>query len=49
MVLRWTAAGMLEAQKGFRRLNACQQLPLLREALARHRQSHHLDTLQEAA
>ena len=28
MALRWTAAGMLEAKKGFRRINACRQLPV---------------------
>jgi len=34
MALRWTGAAMLEAAKGFRRLKACKQLPLLRAALA---------------
>ena len=37
MALRWTAAGMMEAAKGFRRLKACKQLPVLRAALAAHR------------
>jgi putative transposase len=37
MALRWTAAAMQEAAKGFRRLKACKQLPLLRTALAAHR------------
>jgi putative transposase len=37
MALRWTAAGMLEAAKGFRRLKACKQLPILKAALERHR------------
>ena len=36
MALRWTAAGMLEAAKGFRRLKAYKQLPTLRAALAAH-------------
>ncbi len=36
MALRWTAAGMMEATKGFRRLKACKQLPALRTALAAH-------------
>jgi putative transposase len=36
MALRWAAAGMLEAKKGFRRLKACKQLPLLKAALAKH-------------
>jgi putative transposase len=38
MALRWTAAAMLEAAKGFRRLKAKGQLPLLRAALIAHRQ-----------
>ncbi len=36
MALRWTAAAMLEAKKGFRRLKAYKQLPTLRAALAAH-------------
>lgn len=36
MALRWTAAAMQEAAKGFRRLKACKQLHLLRAALAAH-------------
>jgi transposase-like protein len=38
MALRWTAAAMLEAKKGFRRLKAYKQLPALRTALAAHYQ-----------
>jgi hypothetical protein len=34
IALRWTAAGMLEATKGFRRLKAHKHLPVLRAALA---------------
>jgi putative transposase len=37
MALRWTAAGMLEAAKGFRRLKAYRQLPALKAALQKHR------------
>jgi putative transposase len=37
MALRWTAAAMLEAAKGFRRLKAKAQLPALRAALIAHR------------
>lgn len=37
MALRWTAAAMIEAAKGFRRLKAYRQLPLLRAALAAQR------------
>jgi transposase-like protein len=33
MALRWTAAAMLEAKKGFRKLKAYKQLPALRMAL----------------
>jgi putative transposase len=33
MALRWTAAGMMEAKKGFRRLKAYKQLPKLRDVL----------------
>jgi len=33
MALRWTAAGLKEAQKSFRRLKAYKQLPVLRRAL----------------
>ncbi len=33
MAMRWTAAAMQEAAKGFRRLKAHKQLPLLRKAL----------------
>lgn len=36
MALRWTAAAMLEAKKGFRRLKAYKQLPALRVALNAH-------------
>jgi putative transposase len=33
MVLRWTAAAMMEATKGFRRLKAYKHLPALKAAL----------------
>jgi putative transposase len=36
MALRWTAAAMHEAKKGFRRLKAFRQLPALRASLATH-------------
>ena len=36
MALRWTAAAMKEAAKGFRRLKAHKQLPALRAALEAH-------------
>jgi putative transposase len=40
MALRWTASGMIEAAKGFRRLKAHKQLPILKTALAAHRDKH---------
>jgi putative transposase len=40
MALRWTAAGMMEAVKGFRRLKARKQLPILKAALAAHQAKH---------
>ncbi len=36
MALRWTAAGMLEAEKQFRRLNGHRDLPQLKAALRHH-------------
>jgi transposase-like protein len=47
MALRWTAAGMMEAAKGFRRLKACKQLPALRTALKTHHARH--TTVEEKA
>jgi hypothetical protein len=40
MALRWTAAGMMEAAKGFRRLKAYKQLPVLKRALLPHQSTH---------
>src|SRR5262249_53701747 len=40
MALRWPAAGMMEAAKGFRRLKAYKHLPLLRVALAAHQSKY---------
>jgi putative transposase len=36
MALRWSAAGMVEASKQFRRINGHLHLPMLRTALERH-------------
>ena len=47
MALRWTAAAMQEATKGFRRLKARRQLPLLRAALAARQAKHADETLLE--
>ena len=43
MALRWAAAAMQEATKGFRRLKACKHLPALRAALAKQGQQPHSD------
>jgi transposase-like protein len=48
MALRWTAAAIQEAAKGFRRLKACKQLPLLRAALAAHQAKHGYKPVVEA-
>ena len=49
MALRWTVAGMFEAKKGFRRLKAYKQLPILKQALIEHRQKDQIDRVKEAA
>ena len=38
MAPRWTAAGMFEAGKGFNRIKARRQFPILRQALIKHRE-----------
>ena len=45
MGLRWTGAGMLEAEKGLRRLKAYKQLPVLKTALENHRNRPANDTV----
>ena len=47
MALRWTAAGLLEAQKTFRRLKAYRQLPILRSALQDHMRKAQADSAIE--
>ncbi len=49
MALRWTAAGMFEARMGFRRIKACKQLPILKQALVEHREKVDLDQIKDAA
>ena len=39
MVLRWTAAGMLNAERSFRRIKGYKQMPQLVNALRRHTQT----------
>ena len=36
MVKRWAAAGMLNAERGFRRVKGCKEMPKLVDALRRH-------------
>jgi putative transposase len=48
MALRWTTAGMLEAAKGFRRLNL--QVPaILRAALAAHQSKYVAQPVEDNA
>ena len=47
MALRWTVAGLLEAQKTFRRLKAYRQLPILRNALQEHLRKAQADSAIE--
>jgi putative transposase len=49
MALRWTAAGMMEAAKGFRRLKAYRHLPILRAALAAHAITKKIEPQADAA
>ncbi len=53
MALRWTAAGLLEAQKTFRKLKAYRQLPILRRALQEHmtraKAKSAVETIKDAA
>ncbi len=53
MALRWTAAGLIEARKTFRRLKAYRQLPILRSALQDHmrkaRANSAIETIMKAA
>ena len=50
MALRWTAAGMVEATKGFRRLKAHKQPLILRSALAARQAKQEINpTLEEQA
>ncbi len=36
MKKRWVAAGMLNAERSFRRVKGCKVMPVLVDALARH-------------
>lgn len=47
MALRWTAAGLLDAEKRFRRVKGYRDMPILRVALRRHHQG--LDSTRRSA
>ena len=49
MAMRWTAAAMQEAAKGFRRLKAYKQLPVLRAALEAHQNKNSRGVLARQA
>jgi putative transposase len=52
MVLRWTAAGMLNAERSFRRVKGYKQMPQLVAALHRHAHpetANHTDSVCTAA
>ncbi len=49
MALRWVAAGMIEAAKGFRKLKAHKQLPLLRAALIAHQEQNNAKSVALAS
>jgi putative transposase len=49
MALRWTAAGMMEAAKGFRRLKAYKHLPILRAALAAYQSKYVIQRVEHDA
>jgi transposase-like protein len=49
MALRWTAAGMIEAAKGFRRLQGRKHLPALRAALLAHQAMQAVEPATKAA
>jgi hypothetical protein len=38
MALRWVAAGMLEAERQFRKINGYRDLHILKRALERHKE-----------
>ncbi len=48
MARRWTAAGLFQARQGFRRIEACKQRPLLKQALIEHLQKRQLDRIEGA-
>ena len=49
MALRWTAAGFLEAQKSFRKIQGMKDLWILKAALHRPVEQEHVDHQPQAA
>ena len=49
MAMRWTAAGMMEAKKGFRRLRSYKQLSALRNALLAIQAKRSAPTINDTA
>jgi hypothetical protein len=49
MALRWTAAGMMEAAKGFRRMKAYKHLDVLKAALAAHQSKYVTQRVEQDA
>jgi putative transposase len=49
MKKRWVAAGMLEAERSFRRLRGCKDMPVLVAALRRHIETVTADNYDQAA
>ena len=49
MALRWTAAGFLEAQKSFRKIQGVKDLWILKTALGRPTKRAHVDAPMKAA
>jgi hypothetical protein len=53
MILRWTAAGLLEAERGFRRIRGYRHMPKLVSALQEHERklgiNHKIDAMRESA
>lgn len=53
MILRWTATGLIEAEKGFRKIRGYQGMPSLVAALKKHERkcgiNHEIDVMKETA
>jgi hypothetical protein len=49
MILRWAAAGFLEAEKSFRKIQGIKDLWMLKAALHRSLETRRVDALKKAA